>query len=170
MIDIYLIKKEDKVLYVGKTNDFERRKKEHTSLCTNTSDWLGEIGINNVTFEIIKSFPDGDTDNALKCEDEMILKYDTIENGYNINRSGLIRRDNIGYWSKVNSTEERKVYNREKIDAYYATPEGKKHKADYFRERYNSDPVFRAKEQERKRLAREKKKLEKLSATQVSLA
>lgn len=85
---VYLIrrKSDDKVLYVGCTHQFKRRRKEHFKLKTNTAYWLREIGVDNVYMECIESFRD--RNEALKYEDYMILFYNTIEDGYNVNRSG----------------------------------------------------------------------------------
>lgn len=85
---VYLIrrKSDDKVLYVGCTHQFKRRRKEHFKLNSNTADWLREIGVDNVYMECIESFRD--RNEALKYEDYMIQFYNTIEDGYNVNRSG----------------------------------------------------------------------------------
>ena len=69
------------------------------SLKSNSKEWLSSIGTSNVLIEEVAKF-DNEVD-ALKYEDKLIIKYGTIENGYNKNRSGLIRIEN---------TEE---YNRE---------------------------------------------------------
>lgn len=92
MIVVYIIKnvREDRVVYVGKTINFNKRKYDHLTLHAHTKDWIGAIGTNNVEIIPIECF---DTEEeALKREDELILQYDTIENGYNKHRSGLIER------------------------------------------------------------------------------
>lgn len=97
---------EGKIVYVGKTKNFERRKKEHLGLYSlNTKEWLAEIGIDNVFIEPVTEF--GTEEDALKCEDELILKYDTITNGYNKQRSGLI------------ATEDHEEYHRDYYREYY---------------------------------------------------
>lgn len=77
-----------KVLYVGKTDNFKRRAYEHLKLKSNAKYWLSSIGTNNVTIEAVAEF-NNETD-ALNYEDDLILKYDTITNGYNKHRSGIV--------------------------------------------------------------------------------
>ena len=79
------------VLYVGKTDNFKRRAYEHLKLKTHSKDWISVIGTGNVIIEEVATF-NNKTD-ALKYEDELILKYGTIANGYNNNRSGLIKSE-----------------------------------------------------------------------------
>ena len=103
------------VLYVGKTKNFKMRVYQHLSLKSSTKKWLAEIGTNNVLIEPVAEFSN-ETD-ALKYEDELILKYNTIENGYNKQRSGLIFLENPEEyqrnWQKeYHSTDKFKEYNR----------------------------------------------------------
>lgn len=107
------------VLYVGKTKNFKRRVYQHLSLKSNTKKWLSAIGTDNVSIEPVAYF-NNKTD-ALKYEDELILKYNTIENGYNKCRSGLIAAENIEeYQKKYHSTDKFKEYQRKysKTDNY----------------------------------------------------
>ena len=80
------------ILYIGKTNNFKRRAYQHLHLNTGTKKWLSSIGTGNVFIEEVAKF-DNEVD-AIKYEDELILKYNTIENGYNKYRSGLIVSEN----------------------------------------------------------------------------
>ena len=105
------------VLYVGKTKNFKKRVYQHLSLHTSTKKWLSVIGTGNVFIEAVAKF-DNEVD-ALKYEDELILKYNTIENGYNHNRSGLIKVENPEeYDRKRKKTEKyrksRREYDRER--------------------------------------------------------
>ena len=107
------------VLYVGKTDNFKRRKREHLSLKSNSKKWISAIGTDNVSIEPVAYF-NNETD-ALKFEDELIIKYDTIKNGYNKNRSGLIAAENIEeYQKKYHSTDKFKECQRKytKTDKY----------------------------------------------------
>ena len=107
------------VLYVGKTKNFKMRVYQHLSLKSNAKDWLSEIGTNNVLIEPVAEFSN-ETD-ALKYEDELILKYNTIENGYNKQRSGLIFLENPEkYLKKYHSTDKFKECQRKytKTDKY----------------------------------------------------
>ena len=113
------------VLYVGKTRNFKRRAYEHLKLNTNSKVWLSSIGTDNVLIEAVDEF-DNEVD-ALKYEDKLILKYDTITNGYNKHRSGLIKVENTeGYnrewfqirrkgnkeWNKKHNVHQKKYLQR----------------------------------------------------------
>ena len=104
------------VLYVGKTRNFKKRAYEHLSLNAHSKKWLSVIGTGNVLIEEVAKF-DNETD-ALKYEDELILKYGTIINGYNERRSGLIESENQEeyqkeYQKKYRNTYEHKEYQKE---------------------------------------------------------
>lgn len=88
---VYIIKDllEGLVVYVGKTSNFNRRKQQHLGLYSNnTKDWISAIGTNNVQIMPVECFDS--EEEALRREDELIIQYDTINNGYNRQRSGLI--------------------------------------------------------------------------------
>ena len=99
------------VLYVGKTDNFKRRAYQHLHLNTGTKEWLSSIGTGNVLIEEVAKF-DNEVD-ALKYEDELILKYDTINNGYNKQRSGLIKAENPEKYRRENLREYSRNYCRE---------------------------------------------------------
>ena len=107
------------VLYVGKTKNFKMRVYQHLSLKSNTKKWLSAIGTGNVLIEAVAEF-DNKVD-ALKYEDELILKYNTITNGYNKCRSGLIFLENPEkYQREYHSTDKFKECQRKytKTDKY----------------------------------------------------
>lgn len=120
---------EGRVVYVGKTNNFKRRKREHLSLNSRTKEWIAAIGTGNVLIEPVAEF-DNETD-ALKYEDELILEYDTITNGYNKNRSGLIKAENP---KEYYNTDKWKDYHREYNIDYEQTDKWKKYHRDYQRD------------------------------------
>lgn len=141
------------VLYVGKTSNFKRRAYEHLKLNTHSKNWLSVIGTGNVLIEEVAKF-NNKTD-ALKYEDELILKYNTIENGYNNNRSGLISSENPEeyqkeYQKEYRNTDEHKEYKREyqrKWDRKHRQTENrkeyqkkyqKKYQKNYQRDRYKA--------------------------------
>ena len=124
------------VLYVGKTNDFKRRAYEHLKLRTKTKKWLSSIGTGNVLIEAVAEFEN--KDDALKYEDELILKYNTITNGYNNNRSGLIASENpkgynINYQREYRQIEEHKEYQRKYQKKYHKTDEYRAYVREYHR-------------------------------------
>ena len=142
------------VLYVGNTNNFKRRKYQHLSLKSNSKKWLSSIGTNNVTIEAVAEF--NDKTEALKYEDELILKYDTITNGYNKCRSGLIAAENIEeyqrkwqkeyhstdkfkeYQRKYSKTDKYRGYQREYQKKYQGTDEFKEYQRKWHRDYYQA--------------------------------
>ena len=119
------------VLYVGKTRNFKRRAYEHLSLKSNSKYWLSSIGTNNVLIESVAEF-DNETD-ALKYEDELILKYSTIANGYNKQRSGLIESENPEEYKRDWNREYYQKNNkcRERIKKYQRTEKYKEIRREY---------------------------------------
>lgn len=141
---VYLIKLGEEVMYVGKTTDFRRRMKEHRGrIGTRHSAIPKGVDLSEVTITKVKEF--SDCNEALKYEDELIIQYDTVNNGWNKNRSGHIStsvEDRKAYMKKYSEEhreshqtsvkkyveahrEERKVYekkwreaNRDKINAH----------------------------------------------------
>lgn len=85
---VYLIKLDEVVMYVGKTLDFKRRMKEHLRIGKIGSAIPVDVDSTKITIIKVKDF--SNCDEALKYEDELILQYDTINNGWNKNRSGHI--------------------------------------------------------------------------------
>ena len=142
------------VLYVGSTNNFKRRVYQHLSLKSNAKYWLAEIGTNNVTIEAVAEF--NNKVDALKYEDELIIKYGTIENGYNKQRSGLIFLENPEeyqrnwqkeyhstdkfkeYKRKYTKTDKYRGYQREYQKKYQGTDEFKEYQRKWHRDYYQA--------------------------------
>ena len=138
------------VLYVGKTNNFKRRVYQHLSLKSSSKKWLAVVGTGNVLIEAVAEF-DKEVD-ALKYEDELILKYDTITNGYNKNRSGLIAAENIVEYQKkyqctdkfkecqrkYTKTDKDRGYQREYQKKYQGTEEFKEYQRKWHRDYYHA--------------------------------
>lgn len=125
------------VLYVGKTNNLKRRAYEHLSLNAGTKKWLSVIGTENVIIEPVEEF-NNEVD-ALKYEDELILKYDTITNGYNKHRSGLIFEENPekyqrDYRKEYQGTDGFKEYQRKWHREYSKTDKCREYQRNYHRE------------------------------------
>lgn len=153
------------VLYVGKTRNFKRRVYQHLTLHTGTKKWLSVIGTGNVLIEEVAKF-DNEVD-ALKYEDELILKYGTIENGYNKNRSGLIESENPEEYQKkyqkkyleidehkehireykrkwqkeYSKTDKFKEYQRKWKKEYRNTDKCRKYQRDYKRDYYKAKKI-----------------------------
>lgn len=109
---VYLIKLGEVVKYVGETSDFERRKREHLKRVGDTTHSAIPVGLDLSEITIIKVKDFSDREEALKCEGELILQYDTINNGWNKVRSGHLSADGkkayMKKWNEENK-EERKA-------------------------------------------------------------
>lgn len=87
MIGIYKItNKQNGKTYIGQSNDIERRLKEHqqTRLIT-IDDYINVLGKENFNFEILEECSLDELD---KKEQEYIVKFDSINNGYNVQFGG----------------------------------------------------------------------------------
>lgn len=107
---VYTISYQGVVKYVGQTCDFEKRKKEHLSQKDKSAIPL-DVDLDNIMFEIIDGFDQ--QEEVLKCEDQLILQYNTIENGWNKARSGLISKDkgyNVERAIKWNNEHQKEHY------------------------------------------------------------
>lgn len=156
---IYAIKdkRNDKVIYIGQTKDFNHRKSNHFTTYNRPIDkYMFEQGRYNFEMYIIKEFSNEILDEELlKEEDNLILKYNTIENGFNIKRSGNITFNEDYYKNKQKEHyEEHKKECREK---YTKTEEYRAYAREYRRQWRAKNPD---KEKEYKRQSRLKKKLE----------
>ena len=154
---IYYIKdlRTDKIIYIGQTINYKKRKRSHFGHKEQPIDkYMYEEGRENFTMELF----DIDCTNMAEeerkqKEDELILQYDTINNGYNKRRSGLITKT-LNY----NNIKSKRFYHTEKckqyLKEYYKTEKYKEYKKQYYKtEKYK----------EHKKQYRLKKKLEKLA-------
>ena len=115
---VYLIKFNGVIMYIGKTNNFKRRILEHRGkMGTPKSAIPKYVDLKLIEFVIAAEFIE--KRDALKYEDSLICKYQTIEKGWNKLRSGLIYKENtkeyLREYDKIrDATPERKAYQREK--------------------------------------------------------
>lgn len=88
MIGIYKItNKNNGKVYIGQSNNVERRLSEHKQKRTQTIDnIINVLGVENFDFEIAEECNQDDLD---KKEKEYIEKYDSVSNGYNIQKGGV---------------------------------------------------------------------------------
>lgn len=81
---IYTIKSNEKIIYVGSTIDFERRKSQHLAKNSSVSEDMykhfDEVGIENIKIDIVCETNEKE---RLKVEEEFQRLYDTVENGFN---------------------------------------------------------------------------------------
>ena len=121
-------KRIDKIIYIGQTKNFKKRKSQHFSHTKQPVDlYMYEQGRDNFVMDKLQEYPDTMTDDELrKIEDELILKYNTIEDGLNKWWSGNIKRDNYQEYHTTQMIEWRKTekYNLWCKD-YYSRPEVK---------------------------------------------
>lgn len=87
MIGIYKItNKKDGKIYIGQSNDLERRLDEHQQVRSMTiDDYINILGKENFNFEILEECSLDELD---KKEQEYIAKFNSVKNGYNIQPGG----------------------------------------------------------------------------------
>lgn len=109
---VYTISYQGVVKYVGKTCNIKDRWYRHLHCRGNRASAI-PVGINLslIDFNIIKEF--FNEEEALEFEDELIQKFNTIDNGWNKLRSGLIwvkDMDGIHKLYRKEHSEKNKVY------------------------------------------------------------
>ena len=74
--------------YIGSTNDIKKRHTEHE---TNTTNKFGRavlnIGLNNFKFEVLETVNYYDRADLYEIENNYIIKYDSVNNGWNSRRN-----------------------------------------------------------------------------------
>ena len=119
---IYYIKdlRTDKIIYIGQTKDFKQRKYQHfgNNYIQIIDKYMFEEGRENFIMEMFDIDCTNMTEEEiLQNEDELILQYDTINNGFNMLRSGLISK-----------TEE---YDNQRSAKFYKTEKHKEYIKNY---------------------------------------
>ena len=187
---IYYIKdlRTDKIIYIGQTKDFKERKRNHFSHKEKPIDkYMYEEGRDNFLMEIFNNVDctNMTKDEILNKEDELILYYETINNGLNKLRSGLItkedgyekykrtkyykeHREHVNeYRREYQKSEKQKEYRREyqKSEKYkeYRREYQKSEKYKEYCKKYYSTEEYKERKREASRKYRLKKKLEKLA-------
>ena len=156
---IYYLKdlRTDKIIYIGQTKDFKERKRAHFRAKKCPIDkHMFEEGRENFSMNIFKDIDYLNiTYEELKTkENELIKCYDTINNGWNKNRSGLISNNTKEYQREYSKTEKYKDHCKEKRN----NEQYKEYQREYQRE-YSKTEKYK----EYKKQYRLKKKLEKLA-------
>ena len=165
---VYKIEYKGEVKYVGKTCDFERRKWRHLN---GYGAIPTDVDLNEVEIMPIETYTE-ETD-ALKREDELILHYDTINNGWNRQRSGLVKVSDVKAYQREWHREysktdiykakkrewEKKRRQTEKCKQYMQKycEEHREEKRDYDKKRSNT-PEHKEYRREYMRQYRERKK------------
>lgn len=88
MIGIYKItNKKNKKVYIGQSDNIERRLAEHKRKRSITiDDYINVLGVENFEFEILEECTKEELD---KKEQEYIIQYNSQKNGYNIQQGGF---------------------------------------------------------------------------------
>lgn len=170
---IYYIKdnRTDKIIYIGQTKDFKQRKYQHfgNNYIQIIDKYMFEEGRENFIMEKFDIDCTNMTeDEMLQKEDELILQYDTINNGFNMLRSGLISKtkeyDNQRS-AKFRKTEKHKEYikNYHQIEKYKEYQKNLRQTEEY--KKYQREYHQKHKEELNKKLRerRLKKKQQKLA-------
>ena len=115
---LYYIKdiRTDKIIYIGQTIDFKQRKYEHFHRKRRPIQlYMFTEGRENFIMEMFNiDCVNMSKDEMLQKEDELILQYDTINNGLNKNRSGLIsKEENYDYFKRKKYYQNNKEYFKE---------------------------------------------------------
>lgn len=111
MIGIYKItNKNNGKVYIGQSNDIERRLSEHKQKRTKTiDDYINVLGVENFDFEILEECPLEELDAK---EHIYIQHFDSINNGYNIQIGGF--NNSIGEGNgRARITEKDVIFIRE---------------------------------------------------------
>lgn len=109
---VYSISLNGEVKYVGKTSGFRERKRQHLKYRGDRrhSAIPVDVDLNLISFAVLEEIED--RYEALRVEDKYILQYQTLQEqgGWNIHRSGLIKRDNEKEYKVENATKWRKEH------------------------------------------------------------
>lgn len=132
---IYYIKdlRTDKIIYIGQTGNFQKRKRSHFCHKEQPIDkYMYEEGRDNFLMEMFNNLDctNMTEDEILNKEDELILYYDTINDGYNIRRSGNIAKNIKEYEHDYHTT----YYQKQKENGYYNTEKLKNYHTEYCRQ------------------------------------
>lgn len=153
---IYTISLQGKVMYVGKTGQFKKRKYDHMNFFSGKIP--KDIDLSLVSINVIDEFDE--EDDAYKAEGKYILQYDTINNGWNKYRSGLIERGREKDYFKERHKENAETFNERSKKWYDENKEH--HKKTNYEYRQNHLEEQRKYQREWKRKKYALKKAEKL--------
>lgn len=105
MYTIYMIKKDNNVMYIGKTINFKRRKWEHTYRRKLDKSYNFVILLDGLT-----------KDEAKLKEEEFIIKYDTVKRGWNKTygegSKGISAKENSGRFQNNNDMHKLRIKKR----------------------------------------------------------
>lgn len=127
---VYTISLQGKVMYVGSSENFERRKREHLQQ-KGYSSIPTDVDPSTVTIEIVRHWKSEKA--MLNSEGRLIKKYDTIKNGWNKVNSGLVTSNKYEYWKEYNANRKEKLNEYMKV---YMRSYDKEKKKEYSRRWY----------------------------------
>lgn len=144
-------KRDDKVIYIGQTGNFIKRKKSHFSdKRRSVAKYMFEQGRDNFEMFILEELNEDISKEEMRNKEQFYIeKYNTLEVGLNKNRSGNIYINDTKEYRKIqmkerydsgkmnqyykmrNQTEKWKQYNKEKSKELYKTEERKEYLKEY---------------------------------------
>ena len=134
---IYYIKdlRTDKIIYIGQTINYKKRKADHfCSIKQPIDKYMFEEGKENFIMEKFDIDCTNMTEEERKQrEDELILQYDTINNGFNMIRSGLISKNLIQYNKEYRQDPDYKRRHKQNQKDLYQTYKGKNYYKEYYK-------------------------------------
>ena len=134
---LYYIKdsRTDKIIYIGQTENYKQRKYCHFGHKKKPVDkYMYEEGRENFIMEKFDiDCANMSNDERKRKEDELILQYDTINNGMNKIRSGLIsKNDNYESFKHKRTYRNNIEHYREYHKQYKNTEKYKEYQKDYY--------------------------------------
>lgn len=107
---------------------------------------------------------------AVKLEDDLIVKYTQEGKCINERRSGWVKKNDVKAYEREHQRKYREN-NRKELNKYHREyrTKNRERRNKKARERYKTDEEFREKECKRQRERRAKKKLDKLQQNQLTL-
>lgn len=166
---LYYIKdnRNNHIIYIGQTKDFKRRKYEHFGHTRKpVQKYMSDEGRENFSmfpFENIDCTNMSDEE-MLNKEDELIQYYDTINNGLNKCRSGLItKEDDYEKYKRTKYYKEHREHVNEYMREYYK--EHREHVNEYMRE-YRKSENWKEYNKEYEKSEKRKEYLKKYQSTE----
>ena len=130
---IYAIKdkRNDKVIYIGQTGNFKKRKSEHFSdKRRSVTKYMFEQGRENFEMNILEELNEDISKEEMRNKEQYYIdKFDTHNNGFNIINSGNISLNKQEYRKIIRETDKSKEWYKN----YTQTEKFKNYQVEYHR-------------------------------------
>lgn len=115
---VYSVTVDDTIKYIGYTEHFRERKNCHLSCNSNIASQIADASTQTITISKMGEFYD--REDALRYEQTLIERYDTINSGWNTYKSGHLSKDLNKYYRDYYSDNEERMreYNRNYMQEY----------------------------------------------------